>query len=110
VFAAENSDINTLQSREPIGVGPGGWEGPVLLPRRHRGGDQDGKLFFAKVSGLTRVYPFQAADSLKLNAVEGCGIAQQLADSHFVGREWFARDDANHAKSKTYSRKEAMRL
>ena len=108
VFRAENPADDSLQTREPLSIGEDGWEGPVLLPRNSRGRKGEGRLLFAKVSGLTRVYPFLACDKLLLKPGQGCDITQKLIDSHFTGREWIVREDAAHAKSKTYWRKQAM--
>lgn len=108
VFRAENPAGNTLQLREPFRAEEDGWDGPVLLPRGSRGRTNDGRLFFAKVSGHTRVYPFLPSDNLLLKPAQGCDITQRLIDSHFAVKEWIVREDAAHAKSKTYSRDKAM--
>jgi serine/threonine protein kinase len=37
--------------------GEGGWQGVIFLPQCGRSNDQ-GKLFFGKIAGITRTYPF----------------------------------------------------
>jgi hypothetical protein len=80
-----------------------GWKGPVLLPKiRAKGGKR--KLFFAKIQGHTRSRAFEhGADTLRLNASHGEDIIQDLISSGFAVREWAIREDASHAKSKTYT-------
>jgi hypothetical protein len=38
----------------------------------------------------------------------GCGLLQALRDSHFAAEEWVVREDATHAKSKTYRRADLL--
>jgi hypothetical protein len=108
IFRAENPADVSLVAREPLREGEDGWEGLVLLPRGHRARRKNGRLFFAKVSGHTRVYPFLPVDHLLLKPAQGCDITQRLIDSHFVVKDWLVREDAAHAKSRTYPRKKAM--
>jgi hypothetical protein len=35
-------------------------------------------------------------------------VLQALRDSHFVAKEWIIREDATHAKSKTYKRADLL--
>jgi hypothetical protein len=106
VFRVENRADNALQSREPLRVGEDGWSGPVL-PRGTRR-KKDSRLFFAKVSGNTRVYPFLPSDNLVLKPSQDSDLTQRLIDSHFACKEWIVREDAAHGKSKTYTREKAM--
>ena len=108
IFRADNSADHALQEREPEWIGEDGWNGPVLLPGGSRRDEKDGRLFFAKISGETRVYPFLPSDGLVLKPAQGCDVGQQLIDSGFTGKHWVVREDASHAKSKTYSRTKAM--
>jgi hypothetical protein len=106
-FAAE-MEANT-STREPLRVGEDGWEGPVFLPARGRGSARHRKLFFARISGHTRTYPFlPSADPLTIQPARGSEILQELIDSQFVGQEWAVREDAEHAKSKTYKRSDVF--
>ncbi len=107
ILRVKNASGHELQSREPLRVGKEGWGGPVLLPSR-RDADKDGRLFFAKISGETRVYPYLDSDSLELKPSEECDITRRLIDSGFIGREWIVREDAMHRKSKTYARRFAL--
>ena len=79
---------------------------------RHRlpaGAEKDkarqGKWFSAKLSGDTRTYPFlPGEDVVTIRPTKEDGVLQALSDSRFVGREWIVRENARHAKSKTYRR------
>jgi hypothetical protein len=103
VFRAEMAD-----AREPLHSGADGWQGPIFLPRNRRKKNQD-KLFFGRITGHTQTYPFlQATDMLMIRPSPGTGILQALIDSHLVVHEWAVREDATHAKSKTYARSEVI--
>jgi hypothetical protein len=67
--------------REPTSVTHEHWDMTIHLPRERK--------FYARLTGLTRRYPFLPADVADLPG--------------FTGEEWIVRDDATHAKSKTYS-------
>jgi hypothetical protein len=89
--------------------GEDGWEGPVFLPAGRHGKGRPGNLFFARIRGHTRAYPFlPSGDSLTVRPSADSGALQALADSHFAGMEWAVREDATHAKSKTYKRSESL--
>jgi hypothetical protein len=65
--------------------------------------------FFARNIGHTQKYPFLAAeDTVSIKPAPGAEVLQALIDSHFVGKEWAVREDADHAKSKTYRRSETL--
>lgn len=99
VFVAEAGRAH----REPVRRGPGGWHGPVFLPRNER--DHDGRAFVAKLHGQTDVYPFfPALDSSTIRPMTNDDAFQELLDSQFVATEWSIRENARHAKSKTYRR------
>jgi hypothetical protein len=102
VFAAEMG----AGPRGPSRQGEEGWEGPVFLPRR-RGATGPGKLFWARLRGQTCAYPFLPADAVTIQPATAGEALQALRESQFVGREWVVREDATHAKSKTYPRPEA---
>jgi len=76
------------------------WEGAIYLP----GGE---KVFYARLTGSTDVYPFTAADTLALHPGEDDAALRQLAESGFAGREWRVRAAATHSRSKTYRSSEA---
>jgi hypothetical protein len=86
--------------RQPRGADMG-WAGPVFLP--------GGKLFFARIGGEGRIYPFNeaAGDRCALTDSPDAPTVHQLVDSHFTPRQWVVRPDADHAKSKTFRRDRA---
>jgi hypothetical protein len=91
--------------REPSRSADDGWDGPVFLPARRPG---QGNVFFARIRGHTRTYPFRHTDTLTIKPSQASEILQALVDSHFAPEEWIVREDASHAKSKTYRRSDAM--
>ena len=91
--------------REPIRVGADGWEGPIFLPRHGRGPRASGKWFFAKVGGHTRVYPFlPAVDQVKVGSGSSHDTLRRVIGSGFSGQEWSIREDAWHARSRTFGK------
>ena len=108
IFHADMHADYSAPSREPVRCGVDGWEGPVFLPGG-KGRGRDGKFFIAKITGDTRVYPFLPnEDSLLLSRSQGSDVIQALIDSGFACKEWAVREDATHAKSKTYASVEAL--
>jgi hypothetical protein len=109
VFAAEMGEGPSGLGREPSRCGEDGWDGPVFLPEgRHRGGRR-GKLFVARLRGYTRTYAFlPGTDSVAIKPSPDSEVLQALRESHFVAKEWIIRDDATHAKSKTYKRADLL--
>ncbi len=92
-------------AREPPRRGEEGWEGPVFLPESRRGKG----LFFARIRGHTQAYPFlPGKDSVTIRPSPDSEVLQALVDSHFVAKEWVVREDAMHAKSKTYKRADVL--
>ncbi len=109
IFRAEMQADPSLPRREPSRSGEDGWEGPVFLPEKRRGENREGHAFFAKVRGYTRTYPFlPSRDVVTIEPTPECEIFQALIDSHFAGKEWAVREDATHAKSKTYKRSDVV--
>lgn len=91
------------EPREPSSLGEDGWEGPVFLPRVSGRSNGPRRLFFARVQGITRTYPFRhSEDSLVIRPSPNIPVLQALVDSRFTGETWHIREDARHAKSKTY--------
>jgi hypothetical protein len=89
-------------AREPAWSGAESWEGGILLPRELSRTAKAEKLFYARLSGQTEIYPFTPNDTLQWAAASPSPIIQALRDSHFTGKEWHVRADATHAKSQTY--------
>ncbi len=104
-FEAKMRDDDSTVVREPSQQREDGWEGPVFLPGTRSGRSREGKMFFARVTGMTQTYPVQAnRDTVTLRPSPQSAVFQALLDSHFVAKQWILREDAIHAKSKTYSR------
>ena len=109
VFAAEMGADASGPERDASRCGEDGWEGPVFLPASRRGKGRQGKLFVARLRGYTRTYPFlPGTDSVAIRPSPDSEFLQTLRDSHFVAKEWIVREDARHAKSKTYKRSELL--
>jgi hypothetical protein len=109
LFQAQMEADDTAMSREPSHQGEDSWEGPIFLPNTTRGKTRHGKLFFGRLRGDTKTFPFLPdGDSVTIKPSTDTDVLQALADSHFIGKEWFVRDDAMHAKSKTYKRVDVM--
>lgn len=93
VFKAEMSETKrTINEKDEH------WEGAVFLPNA-----QNEKYFIAKLSGKSKVCPFNESDKIELNSDEKYSIFEQLIKSNFTAKEWHLRSNAFHAKSKTYS-------
>jgi hypothetical protein len=109
VFAAEMGADASGLLREPARCGEEGWEGPVFLPNSwHRRG-RPAKVFFARLRGETRRYPFlPAQDAVAIRPTPDSEFLQALRDSHFLAKEWIVREDATHAKSRTYKRADLL--
>lgn len=85
----------SVADRVPSRSGEDGWQGPVFLPS---GG---GRRMYARIGGLTQVYPFSAADAVTLTPGTDDRVVAWLAESRFAGVEWILRPSAAHARSKT---------
>jgi hypothetical protein len=116
VSAASPASVQLTRNGEPLfraamgtaapepGTSPyqEGWEGPVFLPRR---GGKGGRLFFARVRGACRPVAFEPSRNvLELRPAPDLPVFQALIDSRFEAKQWLVRQDAVHAKSKTYDR------
>jgi hypothetical protein len=109
VFAAEMGADPSGLGRETSRFGDDGWDGPVFLPPGRRGGGRQGKLFMARLRGYTRRYAFlPGTDSVAIRPPPDSEVLQALMGSHFVAKEWIIREDATHAKSKTYKRADLL--
>jgi hypothetical protein len=109
VFRAEMQADISSPKRKPSRSEEDCWEGPIFLPGKGRGKDGQGKWFFARLRGHTQTYPFlHSLDAVTIKPSRGGDVLQALLDSHFAGKEWAVREDATHAKSKTYKRAEVF--
>lgn len=81
------------------------WEGPIYLPSSPGTRPSLRQVFFARLGGFTRSYAFDPArDSLTLNPSASAPVLQWLLETGFVATQWSIRDDAHHARSKTFRR------
>jgi hypothetical protein len=83
------------------------WDGPVFLP--HGDLRSPARLFFARITGTSARYPFEPSrDSISLAPSRNDESLHALARSGFVPTEWLIRENATHAKSKTFRRDKAL--
>jgi hypothetical protein len=88
-----------LQARDEL------WEGPIYLPSSPGSDPARRQVFFARLGGCTRSYPFDTArDSLAFQPSTSAPVVQWLLDSGFAATQWSVRDDAHHARTKTFRR------
>ena len=81
------------------------WEGAIFLPPRPAQARGPGKVFYARLEGLTEISPFQPAeDSIKITSMASEPVLSWLLESGFTGWEWHVRSSATHARSNTYPR------
>jgi hypothetical protein len=104
-FRAEMCPDANGSARVPSRCQEEGWNGPVFLPQAGTGRGGPGKMFFARLHGATRAFQFQTThDTLSLSPGKNSKVLQALVDSRFGATQWLVREDAMHAKSKTYDR------
>jgi hypothetical protein len=104
LFRAEmqRGDARARQ-REPLRSADDGWEGPVYLPTRQDWSDRRRRMFFARIKGDTKSYAFlQHEDSCLIRPAHKHPVLEALIASQFAPTEWIIRENAMHAKSKTY--------
>jgi hypothetical protein len=58
----------------------------------------------AYVTEIDEVYPFEPTTDTLVLPSKHDPVWDRLGDSRFTGREWRIRENATHAKSKTYQR------
>lgn len=92
----------TLHNRNEL------WEGPIYLPSLPTTAPAKRQVFFARLGGFTRSYAFDPArDLLTVSSSATAPVLQMLLDSGFTATQWSIREDAQHARSKTYRRSAA---
>jgi hypothetical protein len=69
-----------------------------------RGDEAGTKLFYARLSGARETYPFQRGDTLQLTASPEHPVFRLLIESGCTGQAWQIRQNAVHARSKSYDR------
>jgi hypothetical protein len=106
IFRAAMSTVDTLSlQRKPTNCADGGWEGPVYLPSTPWRANSPRRLFFARLKGFIKTYPFLwRVDECLIRPRERHPVLESLIASEFVPKQWIIRNDAQHAKSKTYKR------
>ncbi len=102
-----NSPILSFQMtssppRQPLRRGVESWDGPIYLPVRSAG--QSGKLFFARLTGQTEVFPFASGDRWDIQPLPQFRVLSQLQESGFRPHEWQLRPASRHSKTKTFAR------
>jgi hypothetical protein len=81
------------------------WTGEIVLPGREGARVSKQKYYVAHLSGDARTFPFlPEQDALRLQPLEGSNHLQWLIDCSFSPTSWLIRDDARHARTKTYVR------
>lgn len=91
-------------ARQPTFRGRDDWDGGVYLPYDLNRKAHAGKVFFSRVQGDARKYPFGTpGDTLSIKPVSSTDVLTKLVDSEFSPYEWITRQSSTHAKSKTYS-------
>lgn len=102
VFNA-SMDAATLRTQREEQV----WEGAIFLPgKAGRAGD---RLFFARLGGATDRYPYTPGrDMLAIHPPDSSSVLHGLVRSQFTGKAWQIRGDANHRRSRTYRRSQAL--
>ena len=92
----------SVVEREVIDAGEDGWDGPVFLPKSSK---TKKRYFMAKIMGQTSKFSFdKSSDKILFGTSSATHPAlKALIDSGFEGKEWHVRQDAYHAKSKSYT-------
>lgn len=81
------------------------WEGAIYLPTKAGGRGARGRVFYARLSGPAVICPFDPSRDVQAfvpHAREP--VLGWLVESGFAGRQWHIRDNAVHARSKTFRR------
>jgi hypothetical protein len=89
--------------------GEEGWEGPIVLPRREPGRNDDRTFFYGRIGGDTDVYPFRAQDAVTITPAARDDALRFLVESGFRGVEWVVRRAGTHARSRTFRTSTATR-
>jgi hypothetical protein len=108
LFQAVMSAAPSAANRAPSRQGDESWEGPIFLPTGSRLPASRGRVFFGRLKGYARVYPFMPeTDLVSIMPSPHADVLQALIDSEFIGEEWMIREDGTHARSRTYRRADA---
>lgn len=102
ILRAEMEPAASAESRPAVRSDEETWEGPIFLPRA--AGQQQNKLFFARLTGDAAVYSFSAQDKITLVPTARAPAIDWLAESEFSPSEWLVRQAGIHARSKSVVR------
>jgi hypothetical protein len=107
-FDVRQGDATLLRARmsaRPGETEPGDdtWEGTVFLPRSERSRDPLGKLFFARLRGVSRLHPFATDDEFEIGETQD-EVLRLLSHSDFRPLRWGIRNGAEHSRSRSYAR------
>lgn len=102
----EAAQSSTAGPRTQVDGAPYHWEGTIFLPPgARRRADNLQRSLFARISGHTRTYPFaRSTDLLTIRPADGPCVWADLLESGFAPTEWVVRENAAHARSKTFTR------
>lgn len=105
LYRASMCRTGALAHRTPTQEREKSWMAKVMLPGNGRSAGRQKKMFFARLAGVTQVYPFVAGeDRVDLHAQDNGDVFQALLKSDFAPVEWVVRSNATHAKSRTCNR------
>jgi len=105
------SDDADASARVPERIVEDVWEGPILLPRNDPRPSPCSRVFFARLAGLTHVYPFDpAGDRFVLTKESEITALKALRQSQFEPDHWTLRPSATHGKSNTVRKTEGVGL
>lgn len=106
-FQASMQRGDTPTTRTPTHVREEALVARIMLPSRMHSTRRQRKMFFARISGNTHVYPFMAGeDTVVIHPQADGDVFHTLLESDFLPEQWIVRSNAAHAKSRTYNRGE----
>ncbi len=110
-FHASMRHTDTIATRTPIQEFEEALVARVNLPSGMPSTSRHAKMFFARIGGSTKVYPFLAGeDTILIHPQKDGDAFHILSESAFVPEAWIIRSNASHAKSKTYKRSENVEI
>lgn len=105
LFRAQMPASAAVLARRPTRSGEESWEGVVFLPGCRRCSGVCGRLFLARMKGVTIAYPFLSEeDTISIRPPQEAPLLGLLLQSEFQAEEWLVRVDATHGQSDTYKR------
>ena len=105
-LAARRADEGAGQAPEPATNCENDFVGPIFLPGSPRRPNAGGLFFLARLVGHARTYVHRAdRDTFDFEPAKSEPGLRDLVDSGFSPRAWSVREDAVHARSKTFRRR-----